>query len=332
MDGQSLSKQASRIDYIDLFRAIGIILMVMGHVGFGGIFDKWIHVFHMPMFFVISGYFWKDQSFASMAKKKARTLLLPYFAFGLFHLIIHFINIRNIDFHGFYLLFWENTAGVPISGALWFLTAMFFSEVLFWCVQRLNGYPSLIVTALISAVGMVCATYLPFRLPYALDVGMVGIGFYQVGKRLRDKWSGLLEMKLFLSLAGFIGFSVLGLVNGYINLRQGLYSAWPLFWINAVGMTISLWNLTRLQYGWLEKKELGKLLTWIKGIGRDSIIYLCLNQLMILIAIHLVWFFQADNGVELLIKKVIILVISLIELYVVQIIIMKTKLKSIVGK
>ena len=40
----------SRMDYIDIYRAFGIILMVMGHIGFGGKFDKFIHAFHMPMF------------------------------------------------------------------------------------------------------------------------------------------------------------------------------------------------------------------------------------------------------------------------------------------
>lgn len=47
----------SRMDYIDIYRAFGIILMVMGHIGFGGKFDKFIHAFHMPMFFFISGFF-----------------------------------------------------------------------------------------------------------------------------------------------------------------------------------------------------------------------------------------------------------------------------------
>ena len=42
------------MDYIDIYRAFGIILMVMGHIGFGGKFDKFIHAFHMPMFFFIS--------------------------------------------------------------------------------------------------------------------------------------------------------------------------------------------------------------------------------------------------------------------------------------
>ncbi len=338
MNGQSFSKQASkqaRIEYIDLFRAIGIILMIMGHVGFGGIFDKWIHVFHMPMFFVISGYFWKDQPFLSMLKKKARTLLIPYFIFGLFHLVIQFMRIGHIDTHEFYLLLWENTAegGVPIAGALWFLTAMFFSEVLFWCVQKLKGYAALIASVLVSIAGMICATYLPFRLPSALDVGMLGVGFYQIGKLLKGKWSKLLDLNFSISLACLVAFSALGFVNGYVNLRQGLYSIWPLFWFNAVGMTISLWNLSRIVYVRVEKKKLmDKPLKWLKGIGRDSIIYLCLNQLMILITTKLLWLFPSGGVVVLLAKKAVILVISLIELYVAQTVIMKTRLKIVVGK
>ena len=49
--------KAGRLNDVDLFRAVGIVLMIMGHVGFGNMFSKWIHIFHMPMFFVISGYF-----------------------------------------------------------------------------------------------------------------------------------------------------------------------------------------------------------------------------------------------------------------------------------
>ena len=311
--------------------------MIMGHVGFGSLFNKWIHVFHMPMFFIISGYFWKSQSFSSMLKKKTKTLLIPYFAFGVFHLIIHFIRIGSIDSHAFYLFLWENTAesGVPIAGALWFLTAMFFSEILFWCVQRINLSEMWknIIAALIAISGMACATYLPYRLPWAFDVGMVGVGLYEIGKLLKEKWNKLLDLNSLISSLAFVLFSALGFVNGYVNLRQGLYSIWPLFWINAVGMTISLWNLSRLVYGWVtEKKLLEKPLAWIRGIGRDSIIYLCLNQLMILIAKRLVFYLPSGGGVLIVVTKTVILAICLLGLYVAQTIIMKTRLRFVIGK
>lgn len=74
----------SRMDYIDLYRAFGIILMVMGHIGFGGKFDKFIHAFHMPMFFFISGFFYKEKNIdiKKYTVDKAKKLLTPYFVFG----------------------------------------------------------------------------------------------------------------------------------------------------------------------------------------------------------------------------------------------------------
>lgn len=48
--------RTTRLEYIDILKGIGIILMIMGHIGFGGIFDFYIHAFNMPLFFFVSGY------------------------------------------------------------------------------------------------------------------------------------------------------------------------------------------------------------------------------------------------------------------------------------
>ena len=77
----------SRIKYFDLVRAFGIILMIMGHVGFGNEFDHWIHAFHMPIFFIISGYFYspeKSKNWLKNTQKKIKTIIVPYIIFGIF--------------------------------------------------------------------------------------------------------------------------------------------------------------------------------------------------------------------------------------------------------
>lgn len=81
--------QIGRIEYVDIFRAFGIILMVMGHIGFGEKFDLFIHAFHMPMFFFISGFLFKNDSlpFVIFLRKKAKSLLLPYFVFQLYIMV-----------------------------------------------------------------------------------------------------------------------------------------------------------------------------------------------------------------------------------------------------
>ena len=51
MNDNNINSQTERIDYLDIGRCIGIILMIMGHVGFSKRFDHFIHAFNMPMFF-----------------------------------------------------------------------------------------------------------------------------------------------------------------------------------------------------------------------------------------------------------------------------------------
>ena len=51
MNDNNINSQTERIDYLDIARCIGIILMIMGHIGFSKRFDHFIHAFNMPMFF-----------------------------------------------------------------------------------------------------------------------------------------------------------------------------------------------------------------------------------------------------------------------------------------
>ncbi len=328
----------TRVGYMDFLRAIGILFMVLGHNGTGETINKWIHVFHMPMFFVISGYFYRQQSFGSLLKTRGRTLLLPYVCVGLLHIAVDAVLVRHaFDPHAFYLLFWENTAGtgVPIAGALWFLTAMFFSEVLFWGVQHLPVRETwkTAVSVLVSLAG-IAAAHLPFRLPLALDAGMVGVGFYEAGRLLKGKGRRCLELSPALSVIALIAFSALSLVNGYVNMRKGDYGIIPLFYLNALGMTVSFWNLSRLFYSLTERKGLRlRAVKIMESVGQDSIIYLCFNQLALLIAsrlITLVW--HAPGGIWAMAQKAVVFLIAFALLFALHQGIIHSRLRILVGK
>ena len=45
---------------IDILKGIAILLVVMGHTCFGG--TEYIYLFHMAVFFMASGYFFRDNS------------------------------------------------------------------------------------------------------------------------------------------------------------------------------------------------------------------------------------------------------------------------------
>lgn len=127
-----------RIGYVDFLRGVMIIIMVMGHIGFSSYFDKYIHAFHMPIWFFISGWFFKDngEKIFLFLKKRVKTMLLPYLFWGMIQYpcwLFWAWDGQSNMVEPIINLFWVNTNLVmPIAGALWFLTALFFAEFIFF--------------------------------------------------------------------------------------------------------------------------------------------------------------------------------------------------------
>ena len=68
-----------RLEFIDIAKGIGIILVVIGHSIGWLVPYHWIYSFHMPFFFFISGFLFTIQgkNFLTFTKKRIRSLLLP---------------------------------------------------------------------------------------------------------------------------------------------------------------------------------------------------------------------------------------------------------------
>lgn len=83
----------SKNNYISIAKALGIILMVVGHSGCPTAICKFIYLFHMPLFFVCSGYFFKDisdwPSLHSFYLKRMKGLYWPYLRWSLLFLLLH---------------------------------------------------------------------------------------------------------------------------------------------------------------------------------------------------------------------------------------------------
>lgn len=278
-----------RIKYIDLYRGIGIILMILGHLHISDGFSKYIHAFHMPMFFFISGFFWKGAKspFFVFIRKKAKSLLVPYILYWILNMIVRTVlTSKIITLDNFYHFLFEPTEGMSIASALWFLVALFFCEILYWFINRFiqSDIGITTVVAVVALFGNYATRILPARLPFAADIAFVGIGLYHVG-RIVSNSKNLVIVKI--REFGFIGnlillfsLSILILCGKDINMRCGKYGNVLLFWINAIGMSIVLLNICRLLK---ENKRIGenRIFTLIEYIGENSLTYLALNILVI---------------------------------------------------
>lgn len=328
----------SRIDYVDIFRSTGIILMIMGHIGFGKEFNHYIHAFHMPMFFFLTGYFYKEKKLTEIVKSRLNTLIIPYIVIGSFHLTVFFLINRSVDIEQIRIFVWDNTAknGVAIAGALWFLTAMFFSEIIYNLIQKADS--GMIITTfivvIISVLGMVLSNCLSFRLPWALDVSMVAVGLIHAGRITKEKFPQIFNISLWLSLILFAFFSVTIMFNGYVNIRHGTYGNWILFWINSVGMTIVLWNLSRYICSFLNS-TCPLLKNWLTGIGEHSVIYLCFNQIVIKFLNYILGLYlplESSRSIFFLAVQLTVFIVTLGLLFLLQLLFSKTKLKRLFGK
>lgn len=92
-----------RIDYIDLAKGFCIIFVVMNHVSDYYKLDLWINdfitAFRMPLYYFLSGVFFKTYNgFSNFLKKKTNKLLIPFVFFYLVtSLPLKWLSIRQLD-------------------------------------------------------------------------------------------------------------------------------------------------------------------------------------------------------------------------------------------
>ncbi|MDE5885505.1 MAG: acyltransferase family protein [Oscillospiraceae bacterium] len=332
--------QKKRIEFIDVFRAYGIFLMIMGHIGFGSCFDYYIHAFHMPIFYFVSGYFFQDKGmfFGKFFLKKANSLLLPYYTFGFAYLLLDFVktgmSLEHIKLTAYHLLI-ENTNGLPIAGALWFLTSIFFTEMLFLISFRMIKSVKIrnFVLIGIGFLGSIWVHIVPFRLPLALDTGFAGIIFYLAGNQFKiyettQIFVKLKESKIYCSIIGLEANAIFIFLNGYVNMREGIWAIIPLSWFNAVCAILLYWNFSAC----LEETVKTKFLMWcmkiVKSVGHHSIIYLLTNQIVIMVVRKGVACLSFPN----IFGKLLTLFVSMFIMYLISVLFARTRLCVLIGR
>lgn len=286
-----------RKEHIDVLRGIGILLMIMGHVGFGGKFDRYIHAFHMPLFFLISGYLYNaktDMNLTTILQEKIKRFLIPYVLFGILNYFFWILIEKKDQFilKPVISLVWNNTQGLPICGAIWFLTALFWTSIFYVYIDRSIRsitYKNIICFG-IPFILTVLQSISDLSLPLGIDIGIVGVGFYHIGRLFRNiecKIRRRITVKPGISL---IFLAVLFLINGtitfltpYINMKMRWYGLAPVFWINAlIGTSVFyVFSVILIESSFVHRFEFVK--RSLAYVGRESLVFLGFNQLAILL-------------------------------------------------
>ncbi len=154
----------SNIQYdnsVSFAKGIGILLMVLGHTYFSAYGYSLIYMFHMPLFFFLSGYCFKQShldDFRNYARKRISKIYIPFVKWALIFLLLHnlffHLNIYN-DVYGFngetsqlygisdylkksvFILFCLS-GNEQLLGGYWFLHTMFFASFIFYGLLKLK--------------------------------------------------------------------------------------------------------------------------------------------------------------------------------------------------
>lgn len=279
-----------RKNVIDILKGIGIFLMVFDHVGWGSVIHTYIQSFHMPLFFIVSGYLWHEKPLTICVKKRIQKLLVPYILYGLFYLIPWKLwNQFGLVYSDYresilaVLFFPNNNVGMSMVSPLWFLICMFWTDILYSLVNKIvnRKWIKCIVIAIIAIIGTFFSSLDLSMLPLSIEPVATALVFYFVGDCLKER-SELVNLTLRNTSLLFIVSVVFVFCNNCIDMRSARYHIVPLYFLNGILGTVIYWNIAN--YISMMK---GKVAEIIKGtlmyLSINSIVFLAMNRFFIII-------------------------------------------------
>ena len=131
-----------RLNWVDVFKGLAIILIVLGHVLRFGVLHKFAYYFHVPAFFFIAGVVAKRKEFnKSFVWTQFKRLMIPYYTFGIISIAVYLVlgsvaaNILDVYstngiLKNILMLLYGNSI-IPFNAPLWFLPALFVTNILY---------------------------------------------------------------------------------------------------------------------------------------------------------------------------------------------------------
>ena len=87
-----MKNKSIRIEWVDWLKGLAIFLIVFGHtIPYSdklSTIQHYIVSFHVPLFFLISGFLIKksDEKFLTYAKRKFLSIMIPFYIFGILYM------------------------------------------------------------------------------------------------------------------------------------------------------------------------------------------------------------------------------------------------------
>lgn len=235
MNPESVAEmRAGRLTHVDTMKAIGMVLVVVGHSpGLEPFIKHVIYSFHMPLFFFISGLLLTEAKLAlpysAYFSVLWKGLVLPYLFFFvvsyLYWLPTHDMAESAVKFVG---MSWQeplmgvlvgNGDALFVNVVLWFFTCLFTTSLIFFVARKYFSAAFLLVA--LNGLGFVFALLYDQswpRLPWGLDNAVVAIAFYSAGHFFRG-YQKATSARVSRTGARILAFLMLAVVAFVANLN-----------------------------------------------------------------------------------------------------------------
>ena len=279
------SVRSNRLEWIDWMKALGIYLVVLGHFySFG---EKFIYVFHIPLFFLISGFLSKKESDGlAFWKKIWYNLAVPMLIIAILNYIFHCLPqfLKNsflpIDVYWFV----RNVLFGMVSGfdTLWFVYTLILLKIIYQYSMSNKLFYSL--TVIMLALAYLYNNYdlsgLPFFInePNVVANTFTAFPFFALGICLRkfkvilNEWNKT-SMLAFTFVCGLLLVSGCFFFNDYVAMyRCGYGSNILLFLLGGIAGSMMIFAVSKL---------FGHATKTIAIISKGTIVILGFHKLLI---------------------------------------------------
>lgn len=278
---------SERVEFLDVIKGFGILLLLLSHSISGeSLLKTWIFSFHMPLFFWCSGYLIAIKypngkelqgKLGRLLAKKALSILIPYIVFSLL-IVVFCVLLELLHSHTFdsstiisYLVRILQLKGME---SLWFLPCLLLAEILFFVLYSTLPQWTLGIVCIVSVgLNFLFNGDLPVGISGSLirsTTGFVFICFgywtFQLGNIYTFK-KGQICLSLLLMLFG----AALSFTNGFAAIGSYEFGFVPTYYISAFLTLMGLYGLCRS----LPSMQV------IPFYGKNSIVILCTNNLII---------------------------------------------------
>ena len=280
----------SRKSYLDVARGICMICIILGHLG-DPLINRFVFTFHLPVFFLITGYFFNaNDSFKNLLKSKARRLLVPYF-FACICILISYYSINTFILHSnannvsiwmkriVKSAFlgagdsWEKPFEIPGIGAIWFLWATFWGSIILYFLLKLSPIKRTLIIVGLFILARWSVNNIGF-IPLSIQPGCSAVLFMYIGYLWRNNEETLKKLPISVKAISAVIASLLWIefIRHFTSFwlvhsdyGQGFFDVVASIGASALVLAIS----------YALDKKCGRLLNPIKMIGQYSIIALC---------------------------------------------------------